>query len=365
MVSEWRIIFAWPRCYRLEAVKIHKRDPSRRGRCKAVCPSRARDSSRCWPLFAYNGHKKRLGDEYWGGGRTLHRMAKIHLPLEMWQRSHNLCATQKESHAENKPMTAVGYISDTEDSFNVSWAVFQHDGAAAFELSERSPLQPHLSAKDLHRGQTHILMVRRLRGINCHPVNGDEDCIPESSLHTEDCLNWNADIFNPNVREDNFAADVDSVIEQDNSIMDLECPKQRDLCAAPNSPGLIWPTRKYKRQPEKVLMTVNAIETRSNMGVKKKLDRMRQWFTSFFMYLDREFELEIYYALMVSSSLWIPVDKQMYSWRNVAFGKIHKFSSHGSEWCKNVTATGFATGLSLIHLEGLPISSNDHEDYYR
>jgi len=48
--------------------------------------------------------------------RKLHRMAKVHDVLEMWQGSQNLCATQKESRAQNKQMTAVGYISDTEES---------------------------------------------------------------------------------------------------------------------------------------------------------------------------------------------------------------------------------------------------------
>jgi len=31
----------------------------------------------------------------------LHRMAKVHNFLEMWQGSQNLCATQKESLAQN------------------------------------------------------------------------------------------------------------------------------------------------------------------------------------------------------------------------------------------------------------------------
>ena len=43
------------------------------------------------------------------------------------------------------------------------------------------------------------------------------------------------------------------------------------------------------------------------------------------MELDREFELEIYYGQMVSSSLGILVDKQMYSRRNESFGKIYQF----------------------------------------
>jgi len=38
--------------------------------------------------------------------RKLHRMAKVHYFLEMWQGSQNLRATQKESHARNKQMTA-------------------------------------------------------------------------------------------------------------------------------------------------------------------------------------------------------------------------------------------------------------------
>jgi len=46
-------------------------------------------------------------------------------------------------------MTAVGYILDTEEIVKASWSLFQHDGAATFKLSERSPLPPALSAKDL------------------------------------------------------------------------------------------------------------------------------------------------------------------------------------------------------------------------
>jgi len=55
----------------------------------------------------------------------------------MWQGSQNLSATQKESRAQNKQMTALGYISDMEEIVKASWSLIQHDGAAAFELSER------------------------------------------------------------------------------------------------------------------------------------------------------------------------------------------------------------------------------------
>jgi len=94
--------------------------------------------------------------------RKLHRMAKVHDFLEMWQGSQNLCATQTESRTRNMQMTAVGYISDTEAIVKASWSLFQHDGAAAFKLSERSPLPPPLSAKDLPGGRPQILHVRRI-----------------------------------------------------------------------------------------------------------------------------------------------------------------------------------------------------------
>jgi len=92
--------------------------------------------------------------------RKLHRMAKVHDFLEMWQCSQNLRAAQKESRDQNKQMTAVGYISDMEEIVKASWSLFQHDGAAPFKLSERSPLPPALSAKDLPGGRTQILNVR-------------------------------------------------------------------------------------------------------------------------------------------------------------------------------------------------------------
>jgi len=47
-----------------------------------------------------------------------------------------------------------------------------------------------------------------------------------------------------------------------------------DMSAVPNVPRYVRPTRISKRQAEKVLMTVNPIETRKNQGVKTKSDRM-------------------------------------------------------------------------------------------
>jgi len=92
--------------------------------------------------------------------KKLYRMAKVHDLLEMWQGSQTLRATQKESHAQNKQMTAVVYISDTEEIVKASWLLFHHDGAAALKLSEKSPVPPALSAKDLPGGRTPELNVR-------------------------------------------------------------------------------------------------------------------------------------------------------------------------------------------------------------
>jgi hypothetical protein len=81
--------------------------------------------------------------------RKVHRMAKVHNFLEMWQGSQNLSATQKRSRAQIMQTTAVGYISDTDEIVNAFWSPFQHDGVAAFKLSDRSLFKLPLSAKEL------------------------------------------------------------------------------------------------------------------------------------------------------------------------------------------------------------------------
>jgi hypothetical protein len=65
---------------------------------------------------------------------------------------------------------------------------------------------------------------------------------------------------------------------------------------------------------------------------------------------------------MVSSSLWISVDKQMCSRRNAAFANIHKLLSCESAQSKNVTALGFAAWQRLNPSERQRISSNRDEN---
>ena len=164
--------------------------------------------------------------------KKLHRMAKVHDFLEMWQGSQNLCATQKEFHSQNKQMTAVGYISDAREMVNPSWSNFQPVSAAAFKLSERSPLPPALSANILPGGRTPVLNVSGIKIIDRHPAQSDEDCAPESISDTENWLDWDGDLDDPNDREDDWEADTDSEIELDNGIEDPESPEQRDVSAA-------------------------------------------------------------------------------------------------------------------------------------
>jgi len=197
-------------------------------------------------------------------------MGKVNDFLEMWQGNETVCATQKESCAQNEQVSTVWSISDIEEIVQISCSLFQHHGAAAFRLLERSPLPPPLSAKDLPGGQTQIINVRGIRRINCHPVKSDEDNAPETISDTEDLLNWDGDLDNPNDSKDNCAVEIESDMEQENSIQDPECPEQRDLSATANVPRLIRSTRMSKRQAGKVLVTVNAIETRRNKGVKTK-----------------------------------------------------------------------------------------------
>jgi len=165
-------------------------------------------------------------------------------------------------------MKAVGYISDTEEIIKASCSLFQHDGAAAFKLSERSSLPPALSAKDLPGRPTQIFNVRRILRINCHPVECDEEDALESILDSEDCLNWNSDFNSPNDSKHDCAAGIDSNLDQGNCIEYPECPEQRSVSAAPNFPRLTCPTRKSKRLAEMILVMVYAIETRRNMGAK-------------------------------------------------------------------------------------------------
>jgi len=209
-------------------------------------------------------------DEERGGGKDVALNGQGPRLLELWQGTQNLRATQKESRAHNKQMTTVEYISDTEEIVKASWSNFQHDGAAAFKLSEKSLLPPALSAKDLPGERTQVFNVHRIKRIDGHPAETDDDSSPESISDTEHWLDWNGDFDNPNNSEDNWEADDESDMGLHNGIEDSETPAQRNVSAAPNVPGSIRPIRQSQKMVEKALMTVNIMETRRNKEIKKK-----------------------------------------------------------------------------------------------
>jgi hypothetical protein len=80
---------------------------------------------------------------------------------------------------------------------------------------------------------------RCIRRINHHPVESDKDCAPERISDTDDWRIWNGDLDDPNNSEADCTAENDSNLEQNNCIEDPECPKQQELSAAPNMPGLV------------------------------------------------------------------------------------------------------------------------------
>jgi len=81
--------------------------------------------------------------------RLLNRMTMVHNIFEMWRDSPNEYATQKESSAHNKHITAKGYFSKAEEIIKVTYSNFQHDGVAEFKLWARLYFPLALSARDL------------------------------------------------------------------------------------------------------------------------------------------------------------------------------------------------------------------------
>jgi len=202
--------------------------------------------------------------------KTLYRMAKVYDILETWWGSQTSYITQKESHAQNMQITVIWSISDIEEILKVSCSNFQHDGAAAFEFSERSPVPPALSAKVLPGGWTQVLNIRQIKRIERQSAGTDDDSQPESILDTENELGWNGDLDNPTDTEDNWEADNESETELDNGVEHSKPPEQRNVSDVLNIPGLIQPTLRLKKNSEQVLMMVGTMEMWRNKGIKKQ-----------------------------------------------------------------------------------------------
>jgi len=198
--------------------------------------------------------------------RKLHIIANVHDILQMLHGSQNVCAKQKDSPSQNMQMSAVQYISDTEEIIKASRSNFQQNGAAAFKMSERSPLPPALSGKNISGGRTEVLNVCPIGRIVRHPTASDKDSAPDSISDSEYWLNWNDDLDNPNGSEDDNKVHNESDTARCNGMKASKSPVHCVVIAAPNVPGFIWPTWREMKQADKGLVTVSATDTRRNMG---------------------------------------------------------------------------------------------------
>jgi len=140
---------------------------------------------------------------------------------------------------------------------------------AAFNSLERSPVVPALSAQDLPRGQTKALNLCRIKRIDCHAAESDEDSAAEIISDTCNWLDWNGDMDDPNASEDDWQVKNESDIELDNGIYLPETPVQHNVSATLNVPRLIAPTRMSNTKDDKVLMTVKTMAIRKNQENRK------------------------------------------------------------------------------------------------
>jgi hypothetical protein len=86
-------------------------------------------------------------------------------------------------------MTALAYISDTEEIVKAFWSNFQQDCVAECKLWERSPLPPTLSAENLAGEWTQAMNDHQMKRIHCHPVVSDVVSAPISLVPTNNWLN--------------------------------------------------------------------------------------------------------------------------------------------------------------------------------
>jgi len=106
-------------------------------------------------------------------------------------------------------------------------------------------------------------------------------------MDTENWLNWNGDLDNPNESKDNKQVDDESDVEYDNSIEDLVDSEWQNVSAAPNTSELTLPLWRLMKLTDKVLMPVDTMYTRRNKVSKTKWDRMRPCiFTSIVVLFD-------------------------------------------------------------------------------
>jgi len=165
-----------------------------------------------------------------------HRMAKIH---DFWK-----CGRAAKTYVlPRRNLTLKTSRGRLWDTFRTCTRLSTHPGHSLNILVRlhlncpKDPLlPPPLSASDLPGGQNRISNLHRIRIIHLHAVETDEHRAPGSISDSWDLPNWNGDLDTQKDSEDDRAAYVQSHIEQDNRIQDLECPEQWVVIAAQNVP---------------------------------------------------------------------------------------------------------------------------------
>jgi hypothetical protein len=188
--------------------------------------------------------------------KKLLHMAQVHDFLDMWDGSQKLRRMQRAARAQNREMTAMGFISDTEETVNEGWSSFKHDGVAAFKASERTcGLPASLPQTELPDGRTQILNVRRIRRINRSALESDQESTSDMDTDSEDWLNWDGDVDDLTNDESEHSAAETSENDSLEQCSDFgeSLPDGTENIRRPPAlfvPGLVHPVRKSQRIEE-------------------------------------------------------------------------------------------------------------------
>jgi len=129
-------------------------------------------------------------------------------------------------------------------------------------------MPPSLCGKNLLAGWTEVLNIHQFTRIDYHQVENELDIITESISDNKIWLDWNPNLDNPIDGNDNWEGDNGFELELDNCIEDPETPVQRNMSTAPKVPRLIGPTQRSMKKGKQLLMMVNTMERRRNIGNK-------------------------------------------------------------------------------------------------
>lgn len=161
-----------------------------------------------------------------------------------------------------------------------------------------------MSAKHIPARHTQVLFVHIIRRIDHHPAEHHEDSAPEIIWVTEHCLDWDGDLDDSSESEEDWKADNESHIDQNNDTEDPESTQEWDVSPAPNVSRMIPLWRRSKTKADMVLMTVNTMEAKKNEGNKKQCNRICQCiFTQVFVLFDQELHFAKYYGRIASSRM--------------------------------------------------------------